>query len=336
MLSDFNCDECGRTMALDRLNVLDTPQEQPFEKIVTLVQQVLQVPMCAVSLVDQDRQWFKASRGLDVSETPRDISFCTHTIQGTVPFVISDATLDERFSDNPLVTAAPHIRSYAGIPLTTPEGYNIGSLCAIDTKPRDFPAHEISILQNFAKVVVDELELRQIASTDVLTGAMSRRAWMDQAGSEVLRAKRYGRSLSLLILDIDHFKSINDQFGHPVGDEVLAGISELISGLLRNMDAFGRYGGEEFVAILPETNPSDAAKLAQRICERVGQAPLPCIDGGHITVSIGVSDLQTNDESLKPILDRADKALYRAKTGGRNRVATAHVDIETTVSQEVA
>ena len=120
MLTDFKSDESGRLKALGGLHVLDSGEEQPFEKIVTLVEQILRVPMCAVSLVDKDRQWFKARRGLDACETARDISFCTHAIRGTEPFAIPNALLDGRFANSPLVTGAPHIRSYLGIPLMTP------------------------------------------------------------------------------------------------------------------------------------------------------------------------------------------------------------------------
>jgi GAF domain-containing protein len=221
--SAFKHDEVGRLRALARADIVDSVPEQPFESIVELVRQVLNVPICAVSLVDLDRQWFKASRGLGVPQTARDISFCTHAIKGATPFIVADATKDPLFVNNPLVTDGPKIRSYVGIPLTTPEGYNVGTLCAIDTVARIFSEHEIAILTNFARLVVGEIELRQIASTDELTGVMSRRAWIDCAEREVHRARRYGAALSFFILDIDHFKAVNDRFGHAVGDQVIMG-----------------------------------------------------------------------------------------------------------------
>ena len=323
MLNDFKCDECGRLMALSRLNVLDSAEEQPFENIVTLVQQTLGVPICAVSLIDENRQWFKARRGLNVCETPRNISFCTHTIRGTAPFVICDATMDARFADNPLVTGEPHIRSYAGIPLMTPDGYNIGSLCAIDTKSRNFTEAEICILENFAKVVIDELELRQIASTDQLTGAMSRRAWVEVANNEALRASRYQRPLSLLILDIDHFKRVNDQFGHPAGDTVIKRVAQIAMEQLRDSDAFGRFGGEEFVAVLTETAYADALQLADRIRQSVKQEYFTELDDLRCTVSIGVADFQPSEQISDPVLERADRALFKAKAAGRDQVQGA-------------
>lgn len=316
-------DEAGRTRALDRLEVLDSDEEQPFEKIVNLVQQVLDVPICAVSLIDRDRQWFKARRGLDVSETPRDISFCTHTIESSEPFIIRDATLDLRFSENPLVTGEPAIRSYAGIPLMTPDGYNVGSLCAIDTEPREFPASEIAILESFAQVVVNELELRQIASIDHLTGALSRRAWTEKAEQEIERARRYGLTLSMAILDIDKFKSINDTFGHPAGDQVIKRIAEICLETKRNVDFFGRFGGEEFVMLMPETGEAEAERLAERLRVRFADETFDLGEPVQATVSIGVAGLGSGDQDIRQLTERADAALYEAKNGGRNRTVVA-------------
>lgn len=326
MLTDFKSDESGRLKALGGLNVLDSGEEQPFEHIVTLVQQILRVPMCAVSLVDKDRQWFKARRGISDCETARDISFCTQAIKATEPLVIPNALLDERFADSPLVTGAPHIRSYAGIPLMTPDGYNIGSLCVMDDKSREFSAAEISILKNFAKLVVDELELRQVLSTDHLTGAMTRAAWFDVAAKEVSRARRYDRPLCMLVLDIDHFKSVNDQLGHTAGDVVLRRVSQVVLGQLRQSDSLGRFGGEEFVVLLPETLLADAAFLAERVRKAVEQARYSGHDALRCTISIGVAALSHSEQLIGTLFERADNAVLRAKTNGRDRVEISIAD----------
>src|SRR5690349_6483011 len=168
-------DEEGRLAALNRYEILDTPPEAPFEKITSLVQDVLQVPICAVSLVDREQQWFKSIQGLDTRRTPRSISFCTHTIRTDEALIVPDALHDPRFSANPLVLGEPHIRSYAGVPLQSPDGYNVGALCAIDVVPRTFSDAQLAILRSFATLVVDQLELRRIAVRDHLTGALTRR-----------------------------------------------------------------------------------------------------------------------------------------------------------------
>lgn len=327
MRSELRLDEEGRLKSLADLDILDSPPEAPFEKIVSLVKQTLRVPICAVSLVDRDRQWFKASRGLSICETPRDISFCGHAIQDLVPFVVTDASCDPQFANNPLVTGEPHIRSYAGIPLTMSDGYNLGTLCAIDTRPRAFSQQELAILASFSRLVVDELELRRIASQDMLTGALSRRAWLEAAEREFKRASRDKEKFTILAMDIDHFKSINDRFGHASGDAVLKEFARIVSAQVRQSDLFGRLGGEEFALALPGTRLSEANILAQRICEAIRDHAFEGTNGQPVTVSIGLTEKIFVETSIQRTLERADKALYQAKRTGRNKVSLSFYNI---------
>lgn len=325
MLNDLKTnDEEGRARALERLDILDTEDERPFDNIVSLVEQVLSVPMCAVSLVDRNRQWFKARRGLDDKETARDISFCTHTIQEAELFTIADARKDPRFADSPLVTGGPCIRSYAGVPLHMPDGYNIGALCAMDTKPREFLLPEIEMLKNFAKMVVSEIELRDIAASDLLTGALTRRAWMETADAELTRLHQQGTPLSLFILDIDKFKSVNDTYGHQAGDEVIVQLADTCCAALVEPELFGRYGGEEFVALLPETDLEGAIQIADRCRSAFADKRINLDAGKEIrcTASFGVTECRAGD-TVEMALARADTALYTAKSNGRNQAVAA-------------
>ncbi|WP_230631921.1 GGDEF domain-containing protein [Sphingomonas sp. Leaf37] len=317
-------DDDARLAALRRLDVLDSAVEEPFEKIVTLVRTVLGVPMATVTLVDRDRQWFKARRGIDVAETPRSISLCTHTIQQREALIIEDTHGDPRFADNPLVTGAPHIRAYAGIPLRTPDGYNVGSLCAMDTKARAFTPADIAILTNCAHIVSDELELRMVAQVDFLTGALTRRAFVEQAEREIARAARYHRPSTIVMLDVDHFKSVNDTYGHAAGDQVLHQLAELATLTLRPSDVFGRLGGEEFALLLPETGGDDAVIAAERLRMAIAANVIRLADGQdlRITASFGVAALAA-DTSVAAWLERADTMLYAAKAGGRNQTRLA-------------
>lgn len=149
-------DEPSRIAALERYEILDTPAEAAFDRITSLVRKLLGVPISAVSLIDRDRQWFKSHPGLDESETPRGIAFCDHAIRSRDPLVVPDASRDARFRDNPLVTGDPNIASYAGVPLETPDGYNIGTLCAIDVRARSFDPAQIEILRDLAGLVVEQ------------------------------------------------------------------------------------------------------------------------------------------------------------------------------------
>ncbi len=161
---DIDTEEQARLAALRRYDILDTPPEEAFDCLVDLATTVFDVPIALVSLVDEERQWFKACYGLDVRETSRDVSFCAHAIVSDKVMVIPDATQDPRFCENPLVTGVPGIRFYAGAPLRTPDGHNLGSLCVIDTQPRhDFKAKQRQVLAGLAAQVVGELELRLTA-----------------------------------------------------------------------------------------------------------------------------------------------------------------------------
>ena len=152
-------DEQRRLAALHSYKILDTPNEERFDRIVRMAARVFGSPIGLISLVDKDRQWFKATIGLDAKETPRAISFCTYAIQQRDVFVVGDAAGDERFANNPLVTGEPKIRFYAGAPLITPGGQAIGTVCVIDHMPwMDLPDFAKEALQDYAAAIMDWLE----------------------------------------------------------------------------------------------------------------------------------------------------------------------------------
>ena len=314
--------EDTRIAALHRYNVLDTRPEEAFDRITRLVKVVLEMPMAVVSLVDRDRQWFKSKQGVRASETPRNISFCSHTIQGTKPLIVNDAHTDPRFAASPLVTGEPHIRFYIGVPLRSRDGYNVGALCSMDTKARDISPEQVGVLEDLARLIVDELELRIQASTDGLTGAMSRCAFNEQADREIARANRYGSPLSCALVDADHFKAINDTYGHGVGDLALKHLASICNKELRTSDSVGRIGGEEFAILLPETDMATAMAVAERLRKAIASTPLDA--GGakiELTASIGVAEYSQSTRSFDGLLSNADFAMYDAKNSGRNRVA---------------
>ncbi len=152
--------EKERLAALRDLDILDTPPEEGFERITRIAQALFDVPIALVSFVDRDRQWFKSRRGLPLAQTPRDVSFCAHAILGEQVMVVPDAMADPRFDDNPLVTAEPDIRFYAGAPLFSPDGLPLGTLCVVDTKPREWSASDTASLEDLARLVVDEILVR--------------------------------------------------------------------------------------------------------------------------------------------------------------------------------
>jgi len=153
--------EARRLKVLWQYEVLDTVPEELFDDLTELAGAICDAPIALISLVDESRQWFKSKVGLSVSETSRDISFCAHAILQPDLFIVPDATKDERFKHNPLVTADPRIRFYAGAPLITPDGHALGTLCILDKEPRELVESQKKALRVLARLVVTQLELRR-------------------------------------------------------------------------------------------------------------------------------------------------------------------------------
>ncbi len=166
-----------------------------------------------------------------------------------------------------------------------------------------------------------EARLEQLATVDELTGAQNRRSILAQAQIELRRALRFKHNLAFLFFDIDHFKQVNDRFGHKLGDLVLSTLSDICRGALRPSDVFARYGGEEFLVMLPETDIAQATVVGQRLTAQVRQAVFsvdPPLRG--LTISAGVTAIRDADDTIEAMLERVDKALYRAKELGRDRI----------------
>jgi diguanylate cyclase (GGDEF)-like protein len=283
----------------------------------------MHAPVAMISLVDRDRQWFKSRQGTDLCETARDISFCTHTIEKDEPMVVSDTLNDPRFRDNPLVAGPSAVRSYIGVPLRTSTGHRIGALCVNDVVPREASQAQLDCLQDLARLVVDEIELRKLASVDSLTGAEAARAFLTRGKAEFNRARRHDLELGCIVFDLDHFKRVNDTYGHGTGDQVLTEAVSLCRALIRSSDVIGRIGGEEFAILLPETPGTMATKIAEALRESISLLNVQHL--GHVirlTASFGVASLVTQDPSFRSVLARADAAMYEAKIEGRNKVAT--------------
>lgn len=322
-------DEAARLATLRRYDILDTPPEPAFERIVRLASHGLGAPISLVSLIDESRQWFKARQGIDTVQTPRSMAFCAHAILGDEVLVVPDARADRRFADNPMVTGEPNIRFYAGAPLRTPEGHRLGTLCVMDRRPRTLDDEKRALLADLSAITVDALELRRVnrilgdmAMRDGLTGVLNRRALLMQADRVLAASRASQRRLSVLMLDIDHFKTVNDTWGHAIGDRVLVELTLVLRATLRKGTIIGRLGGEEFAVLLPEADAHRAVQAAERVLAAIGSASVPGPNGPvRFTASIGVGSLAPDDADFSSVLQRADRALYAAKQAGRNRVA---------------
>lgn len=312
--------EQDRLSALDAYDILDTPTEETFDRITRLTSRMFGVSISTVTFLDGHRQWFKSRVGMNDCETERGPAFCNVALRETSPLVVTDALADERFRENPFVLGEPHIRFYAGAPLRAPGGQVIGTLCAMDRKPRAFGTADVAALTDIAAIVMDLLDLRMLASTDSLTGALSRRAFKQEGARALALALRHKHPLSCILFDLDHFKAVNDEHGHAVGDLVLSQSVAACRAGLRKSDLIGRIGGEEFAVLLPHTTRADAIEVAQKM--RAAIAGLRILASGGpiaVTASFGVASLDRSTTDLDALLARADGALYSAKEQGRNR-----------------
>lgn len=188
-------DEAARLVALRSYSVLDTPAEPAFDDLTILASRICGTPIALISLVDAARQWFKSKVGLGADETPREVSFCGHAIQGDDLFEVPDSSIDPRFADNPLAVGAPHVRFYAGMPLKTPSGHRIGTLCVIDNVPRHLNSEQRDALLRLGRQVISQLELRAAARRIEESGSLHR-AMIENAIDAILSIDENGSIIS--------------------------------------------------------------------------------------------------------------------------------------------
>ncbi len=314
--------EDERLAALDRYDILDTPAEAAFDSVAELIRNVFDVKTGFVSLIDGHRQWHKAVSGEwgPERETPVVDTLCRLTILGDQPLVVQDAHEDARFKDSPSVVGEPFIRFYAGVPLRTPDGFNVGTICAIDSEPRVTSKRETVILETLSRLVMETLELRRLVTIDGLTGIRSRHAFKEEAARFIALARRHRNRLSTISFDLDHFKTVNDTYGHAAGDRVLRELAAVLQPLLRKGDLFGRLGGDEFAILLPDADIAAALAVSDKLCRAARELKFAgFFPPLRVTASFGVAMLDPGADDLERLLEKADTALYEAKKHGRNR-----------------
>ena len=310
--------ESDRMSSLRALGLLDTPADDRFDRITRLAARIFDVPIALVSLVDSDRQWFKSNHGLDIDETPRELSFCGHAILEPEVLHVADASMDERFHDNPLVTSGPNIRFYAGCPIAAPDGQPVGTVCVIDDRPRDMDPRDLEALHDLAAIVEQELAMIRLAVDDELTGVRNRRGF-DLVGAQVLALCRRQHSPAVVLFaDVNGLKTANDTYGHSVGDVLLQDVAATLRDCLRDADVVARVGGDEFAAVL--SGLSDPQVVVERTMRAFDERNLQLrSDQFPMSVAVGsaVFDPET-PEPLDVLVERADAAMYEMKRSGRD------------------
>jgi len=314
--------ETDRLRALHRYSVLDTAPEPEFDVISQLAQHFFKTPVALIGLMDADRIWFKSSIGLDTVQTERQIAFCAHAVmQPGQVLVVENLREDPRFSENPLVINPPYLRFYAGAPIVDAHGHALGTIAIVDTQPRRLNRAQRQVMQDLARLTMTALEnrrhaqlLARLALTDYLTGVANRAQFDRALETEMAHARRTGEAFSVLCLDLDGFKEINDRYGHPAGDRVLCEVAARLKCEIRAEDTLSRIGGDEFGLIVRETSRATTLAMTRRIVRSMA-TPIELVDGEkvYIGISIGMATYHDGVDSEYALLAQADSSLYQAK-----------------------
>lgn len=329
--------EADRLGALRRYLQLDTLSEKDFTLLARVATEICNVPYALITFVEENLVRTLASVGMSNMLIPRDDAACSWTILQDGVLEIGDLRHDEKTSHSQ-VMANTGMQMYAGTNLVTGDGYRIGTLCIWDRQPRHLNERQRDLLTGLARQAMALLELREnegllkqallreqrLASVDTLTGLLNRRVLFERLDSEIERSRRYGTPLSLIMIDLDYFKKINDVLGHAAGDMVLRSVGELILTGIRASDIAARYGGEELCIVLPQTSIEGAHAFSESFREQIAGAEIAFGDKViNVTASFGVASLNADHTDLQQLFAAADTALYTAKKNGRNRVELA-------------
>ncbi|MEH1807939.1 sensor domain-containing diguanylate cyclase [Nostoc sp.] len=320
--------EAERLKALVSYNILDTLPEQAFDDLTAIAAYICKTPIALITFVDSDREWFKSKVGLTNSETPRDGSFCSHIIlQPEDILVVPNAIKDDRFNNNPLVKGNLKIRFYAGVPLITPDGFAIGTLCVLDSIPHHLTYQQLDALRRLSRQAIAQMELiqevrnrkqaeiegRQLLLIDELTGLHNRRAFFLMAAQQLKIAYRMKVCCWVMFIDLDGLKQINDTLGHDIGDALIIDAGRLLKQTFRNSDIVARLGGDEFIVFI-SSYFKDADSIQERLQTNIANFNQQQNCSYKLSMSIGIERYSPDSNmSLEQLISRSDELMYAQK-----------------------
>ena len=310
-------DEASRINSLIKLDVLDTDPDERFDRITRLAKQFFDVPIALISLVDRKRQWFKSKQGLEVEETERRVSFCGHAILKPVSMKqeirimeIQDATRDERFADNPLVTDEPYIRFYAGFVLQSHDDFNLGTLCIIDTKPRKLTEQQWDNFYDLGMVAQNALQSLRHEDKDLHTELYNRRGFLSVAEYMLHNCERQRLGATLYYFDMINFATLVEEYGGLIEKEILGNFVNFLKTTFRKSDILARIDKERFVAVSTHGERFNADVLLKRFNDKVKIHNSLCEEKFKIKYRAGM--IRSAPEYMKVsgrLLDLVDKKI---------------------------
>lgn len=334
--ADLPENEIARQKSLESMGILTSDADPELDRITRVAQRIFGTEIVAISLLDNDRQFFKSNINQPSNETPRDISFCGHVINGDKAFVVEDTESDARFRDNPLVTGVPHVRSYAGVPLTNPDGFKIGTLCVVDRVSRKFTDEDLQILEDLGhwaettialrygartpQQVYDDLDpAKQDALIDRKTRSWNANGMKEFLHRELINARLKHTPIGVYRFEIDNYQDLIDCFGTDTVERIVQAIVAAITSSLRDRDVVGRIDDYGFACLMPGARREQTSFLGFKLCDTVReQCRFTDMEGNpvRITVSVGATWAEPDAKfnySARYILEVAEKALIEAK-----------------------
>ncbi len=323
-----------RVAALRRYQILDTPACADIDFLAALAARLCGVPYALVSLVDAERVWYKSQAGLALPQQARADSYCALALGG--PCDIADLGADYRTAQLPLTVAGPRLRRYSSVPLWTPDGYAIGALSVLDTRPGSLAADQRPLLEGLGRQVMALIErdatvrdlaaaraeLEQLSNSDAPTGLHNRRSLLHRLLFETARARRFRSPLSALMIELDTPDSLGHAQGAPAAAPLLAQLGQLLRDNVRVIDIASRYSDTVLCVVLPNTPPQGARTLADNLRNRIAALTAASAPALRLGASIGVASLDHMAiVEADTLLAHAAAALARARAEGGNRVA---------------
>ncbi len=319
-------DDTERLAELRELEILDTPPEADYDDLAILAATVCRSPVAAVNFVDHERHFTKAIVGLPEASggsVPNDLSFCAATIQSADGVLeVPDTHAEDGWRNHPLVTGGPKVGFYAGASILS-RGERVGVVCVFGSEPRPVTPEDSAALAALARQAAGHLELRHhnaelrhLALTDPLTGLANRTLLFDRLELALADRQRTGLEVGVVFCDVDDFKSVNDRFGHEVGDRLLCSIAEHLRAAVRDTDTAARIAGDEFVLVCPRvSSEAHLAAVTERLSAAIRQGTM---SDGSPAPRLSVGSVCARDGELPAdLLNRADAAMYAAKASRR-------------------